>query len=272
MRRIMIGLTSLALVAAFILPGCSDWTKARIEVAKDATFKKIDSLLGSMEVKRKEIDLSLGSMKEAVNGIAKAKIKAQVKHDQIDAKAQPYRDKLAQADASLRKLRDYLAANEPVDIGGKTYTPDDLKKLADQVIEARKGYSTQIAGFEQSQVELKKVIVMLDKNQREHQSQISRLEGQIAQIDVQMVAVRAMKDASASMGDGNASLAQNVAKLEDKVADLLADTKVELAIEGEKWDAGRAERQIDSAESLITAIQAPRDTIAEIDRILSGKK
>jgi len=272
MRRMMIGLTILVVVVVYTLPGCSDGTKARIEVAKDAAVKKIDSLLGSMDVKRKEIDLSLGSMKEAVNGIAKAKIKAQVKHDQIDAKAQPYREKLAQADASLRKLRDHLTAAEPVEIGGKNYTTDELKKMADQIIETRKGYSTQIAGFEQSQAELKKVIIMLEKNQREYQSQVSRLEGQIAQIDVQMVAVRAMKDASASMGDGNATLAQNVAKLEDKVADLLADTKVELAIEGEKWDAGRTERQINSAESFITATQAPRDTIAEIDRILSGQK
>ena len=99
MRRMMIGLTILVVVVVYTLPGCSDGTKARIEVAKDAAVKKIDSLLGSMDVKRKEIDLSLGSMKEAVNGIAKAKIKAQVKHDQIDAKAQPYREKLAQADA-----------------------------------------------------------------------------------------------------------------------------------------------------------------------------
>ena len=272
MKRMIFCLAALGLLAVFLLPGCSDGTKARVEVAKDAALKKIDSLLGNMDVKRKEIDLSVSSLKEAVNGIAKARIKAQVKHDQIDAKAQTYREKLAQADGSLKKLRDHLSANKSVEIGGKTYQPDELKKMAEQVIEARKGYAVQIAGFEQSQAELKKVVATLEKNQREYQAQIGRLEGQIAQIDTQMVAVRAMKDASASMGDGNATLNQNVAKLEDKVADLLADTTAELAMESEKWDASRTEKQIDSVESFITATQAPTDPIGEIDRILGGKK
>lgn len=81
-----------------------------------------------------------------------------------------------------------------------------------------------------------------------------------------------MKDASTTMGDGGASLSENVAKLEDKVSDVLAEMKVELTAQGEKWDAAEADKRINSPEEVIAATQQPRDTIAEIDRILGGKK
>jgi len=254
------------------LAGCGDSVRARVEVATDRAVEKLDSILGSLDVKRKEIDLSMRSLKDAVTGISKARIKAQVKHDQIDRQAQPVRDRIAQADASLKKLRDYLAAGEPVEIGGKTYSVEDLKKMAGEIIEARKGHAAQIATSEQSQAELKKVIAALEKKQREYEGKISRLEGQIAQIDAQMVAVKAMKDASATMGDGSATLAENVATLEGKVADLLADVQVELAVESHSWDATAADKQIDAVDAFIAATQEPKDTIAEIDRILGEGK
>lgn len=255
-----------------VLAGCGDSVRARVEVASEKAVEKLDSILGSLDVKRKEIGLSLRSLKDAINGISKARIKAQVKLDQIDRQAQPVRDRMAQADASLKKLRDYLAAGEPVEIGGKTYSVEDLKQMATEIIEARKGHAAQIAAFEQSQAELKKVVAVLEKNQQEYEEQIARLEGQIAQIDAQMVAVKAMKDASATIGDGNATLAENVARLEDKVNDLFADVQVELAVESQSWDAAAADKQIDAVDAFIAATQEPKDTIAEIDRILGEGK
>jgi phage shock protein A len=255
-----------------VLAGCGDSVRARVEVASEKAVEKLDSILGSLDVKRKEIDLSMRSLKEAVSGISKARIKAQVKHDQIDRQAQPVRDRIAQADASLKKLRDYLTAGEPVEIGGKTYSVDDLKQMAGEIIDARKGYAAHVTAYEQSQAELKKVIAALERNQREYERHISRLESQIAQINAQMVAVKAMKDASATMGDGSAALAENVATLEDKVADLLADVQVELAVESQSWDAAVADKQIDAVDAFIAATQEPKDTIAEIDRILGEGK
>jgi hypothetical protein len=51
---VLLGLTA---VVGFGVYGCSDGTKARIEVAKDKALKQLDDMLGSMDVKRKEIDL-----------------------------------------------------------------------------------------------------------------------------------------------------------------------------------------------------------------------
>ena len=251
-----------------VLAGCG----ARVEVAKEKALEKIDSLLGSMDVKRKEVELSLNALKDGVAGIRKAKIKAQVKHDQISQQAEPFHAKITQADTTLKKLRDHLASNEAVEIAGTKYSPDELKKMASEVIAARKSNADQIAGFEKSKANLKKVISTLEARQREYEARISSLEGQIAQIDTQAVALKAMKDASASMGDANATLDENVTNLEDKVNDLFADMQVELLAEGEQWDATAADKQIDSVDAFIQATQEPTDTIAEIDRILGDGK
>ena len=262
MKRLVI------IVSLCVLSGCG----ARAEVAKEKALEKIDNLLGSMDVKRKEIELSLKALKDGVAGIRKAKIKAQVKHDQIGQRAEPFQAKIAQADTTLKKLRDYLASNEAVEIAGKKYSPDELKKMANDVIGARKSNTDQVAGFEKSQTNLKKVVTTLEKRQREYETRISSLEGQIAQIDTQSVALKAMKDASASMGDADATLDENVTNLEDKVNDLFADMQGELLAEGDKWDATTADKEIDSVDAFIEATQEPTDTIGEIDKILGDSK
>ena len=100
---------------------------SRVEVAKEKALAKIDSLLGTMVVKRKEIDISVRALKDGINGLRKAKIKAQVKHDQLEQTVAPITDKIASVDQSLKKLRAYLASGEPVDVAGKTYSPQELK-------------------------------------------------------------------------------------------------------------------------------------------------
>jgi predicted nucleic acid-binding Zn-ribbon protein len=259
----------LAIVLSLcVLAGCD----ARTEVAKKKALEKIDSLLGSMDVKRKEVELSMKALKTGVDGIRKAKIKAQVKHDQIGQRAEPFQARIAQADTTLKKLRDYLVSNEAVEISGKEYSPDQLKKMANDVIAARKSNSDQVAGFDKSQANLKKVVTTLEKRQREYEARIVSLEGQIAQIDTQAVALKAMKDASASMGDADTTLDQNVTNLEDKVNDLFAETQAELLGEGEKWDATAADTEINSVDAFIKATQEPTDTISEIDKILGDGK
>lgn len=262
MRHIVLILSLLA------LNGCGD---ARTEAVKDKALEKIDNLIGSVDVKRKEIELSLSAFKKGVADLRKARITAQVKHDQFGQKADPYRTRIADTDKTLKKLREYLAQNEAVQIGGTTYSPDALKKMANEVIAARKRDVEQVEGFEKSQATLQKIITTLEKRQSDYESRISSLEGQIAQIDTQADALTALKDASSAMGDANSTLEENVEKLEDKVNDLFADVQVELLAEGDGWDAAGANKEIRSLDDLIGAMQEPTDTIAEIDRILGNE-
>jgi len=270
LKRFIVILFVAVLAGGLALPGCGDAAKARVDVAKQAAMKKLDGFLGSLDVKRKEIDLAIKSLKQATTEISKQRIKAQVKVDQIDSKVQPVRDQIAKTDSSLKRFRDLIATGASGEIAGKSYSLDEIKAMAAQVIEARKRYEGQVASFDQSQVGLKKIVTSLDVRRNELQGKINQLETSLTKIDMQMASAKAMKDASAAIGDSETSLDENIANLEDMVADLMAETQGELAIEGEKWDFAAADQQIDSVDAIISNTQGPSDTLSEIDLILGN--
>jgi chromosome segregation ATPase len=270
LKRLLVLPLVVVLAGGAALPGCDDASKARVDVAKEAAVKKLDGFLGSLDVKRKEIDLAIKSLKTATTEISKQRIKAQVKADQIDSQAQPIREQIAKTDSSLKKFRELIAAGTPGEIAGNSYSLDEIKAMAAKVIDARKRYEAQVASFDQSQAGLKKIVTSLDLRRDDLQSKINQLETSLTKIDMQMASAKAMKDASTALGDSEASLDQNIANLEDMVADLMAETQSELAIEGEKWDFAAADQQIDSVDSIISKTQGPADTLAEIDLILGN--
>ena len=261
-----------SLLALSLIIGCSDNAKARIEVAKDKALKLLDNMLGTMDVKRKEIELQVQGLKQAIAGISKAKIKASLKVEELNRKAEPLQAKQGEIDSTLKKYRQFLAKNESVELAGKTLTPVQLKANADKLIAARKQYTDEIASYDLSKVELQKVVTTFELKQQELNGQLTSLQSKTAQIDSQMVAVRALREAKTAMGDGSASLGDNVANLEGKVNDLLSDIRTELATEGQMFDEAAASKKIDSIDTIISGAQGPKDTLSEIDRILKDGK
>lgn len=259
--RMTFGLLIMALVL-----GCG----ARVEVARDKLRERIDSLLGSMDVKRKEIQISVGGLKEGINGLRKAKIKAQVCQDQIGRQARPQEDKLARMDEALTTLRGHLEGGKAVEIAGKTYSPEELKTLTERVMEGRKASAGQVEAFHESQARLQKVVATLDRKQQEVQKRLAEIEGQLAVIDSNRIALTAMQKSAEVMGEADAGLAKNLDKLQDKVTNLFADVEAELRCEDEKWGE-TATKEIDSVEAMVAGLQKPRDTISEIDRVLSKR-
>ncbi|VAX38913.1 hypothetical protein MNBD_PLANCTO02-508 [hydrothermal vent metagenome] len=245
---------------------------ARVEVAKKNALKKIDQLLGSMEVKREEIKQSMKAFKDVLSGLRKAEIKAQVKHDQIERKASPAKERVEKSQTTLTKLRDHIQSGKPVEIAGKTYTQTQLKEMAEKVIKARKNAQIEIGNFKKSQEGLQKVISTLQRKRKEYENRLNQLDTTLAEIDSQAIALKAMKEASATLGDSEATLFENIDKLEDKVNDLYADVQVEMQSEDAKWDEASVESEIDSVDSFIKATQKPTDVLSEIDSILNEKK
>ena len=254
-------------LATALLYGCG----ARVEVAKDRLREKIDSLLGSMDVKRKEIEISVTGLKEGISGLTRAKIKAQVCNDQIGRQARPQEEKLAGMDAALKTLRGHLESAKPVEIAGKTYSPAELKELTDRVLAARKACAGQVEAFHESQGRLQKVVATLDRKLQESQRRLTDIEGQVAVIDSNRIALTAMQRSAEVMGEADASLAKSLDNLQDKVNGLYADVETELRCEDEKWGDEAATKEINSAEAVVARLQTPHDTVGEIDRLL-GKR
>ena len=173
----------LALICIAMLPLFLVGCQVRVEVAKKKALAKIDSMLGSLDVKRTEIKLSVDALEEGVNGLRKAKIKAQVKHDQLEQKVAPITERIADIDQSLKRLRDHLASGKSVEIAGNDYSAEELKQMADKVLNARKELVSRQEGFQKSKESLQKVVATLEQKQQEYEQRLSRLESQIAEID-----------------------------------------------------------------------------------------
>jgi len=256
-----------ALASALAL-GC----EARLEVAKEKVMNKIDSILGGMDVKRKEIEISVNGMKEGINNLRKAKIRVQVSNEQIQREAKPLEERLVNTDSALKALRGHLEASEPVEIAGKTYSQEELKDLADRILRARKVCVGQLDGFHSAETRLEKVASTLERKQQDLQQHLSDIEGQLVVLDSNRVALEAMQKSADAMGENDRSLAQSLDHLQKKVNALYVDIEVGLRIEDAKWAEDLATTEIDATQSLVAKIQNPHDTITEIDQILAKKQ
>ena len=271
MKKFVI-LFGLAVVAGLGIYGCSDANKARVDVAEKNVLDKLDGMLGKMDVQKAEIDNGIKSAKQAVEGVRKAKVRAQVQLDQLTEKVRPFEEKLAACDATLVKLRDALATENPATFAGKTYSVDELKTMAGRVIAERKKAETEINGFKAAREAMTKQVALLTETQQKIETKIVNLQTQVARLDSEIAAAKAMKQSSAAMGDASVSLADNLNELEKKIATLSGDARAELVSETDRWNSSSTEKAISDVDAFIRDSQTPGNTIDEIDAILGKKK
>jgi len=251
MREIVV----MSLASALLLTAGCD---ARTQVAKEKALQKIDSLLGNIDVKRKEIELSVEALKEGLAGLRKAKITAQVKLDQLDRKAQPIVERLATVDDTLKRLRDHLKSGTAIEIAGRTYSQEELKSMATQVIAERKGAAEQRSVLRDAQARLRKVVATLERKQWDYEQRVSAIDNRVAVIDASRSALLAMKEAGQAMKGGY----EGLKRLNEKVSDLYAEVETGLIFEDAKWDKS-------STEKFIIDFQRPTDMIQAIDKALA---
>ena len=243
--------TACLAFAVLLTAGC----EARTQVAKEKALEKIDSLLGSIDVKGKEIELSVSALKDGLSGLQKAKIMAQVKLKQLDTKVRPVEERISTVDDTLKTLRDHLKSGMAVEIAGRSYRQDELKVMAQQVIAERKGAAEQLSGLRDSQARLKKVVATLERKQQDYEQKLSAIGNRVAVIDASRIALMAMKEAGKALEGGDKGLE----RLEEKVNDLCAEVETELIVEDAKWDT----------DNFMVNLQKPTDTIEAINKVLA---
>ena len=207
MKRFFVVLVTMACVA-----GCG----ARVEVAKEKVLKQIDSLLGKMDVERKQIQIEMKGLSDGIDGIRRAKIKAKAKQDQIKGEAEPIQEQIAKVDKVLKLLRTHLEANDPVEIAGKKYSPNEIKETADKLLKERKQLSDKADAMKTVETSLAQTASGLEKQQNVYQQKLHKLEAQVAQIDAQSIALKAKQEAAAAMGNADESLSRSVEGLQEQ--------------------------------------------------------
>ena len=171
MKRLFLFLLLVPVGAAVIwsMGGCG----ARTEVAVAKIAEQIDDLLGRLDVKRTEIERSLATLKQGQTGLRRARIRAQVKQDQLQRKMAPIERRMSDIDESLDVLRGHLADGTPAELAGKTYPVAQVRVMADRLLEARRLSVRQVDGYRAAQQRLAAVVSTLERKEAECGSRLS---------------------------------------------------------------------------------------------------
>jgi phage shock protein A len=271
MKRLVLVLIAGVVMVPLLLaltPGCGP----RFQVAKKKALDRLDDALGKMDVEKAQIDQGIKGAKQGLEGVRRARIKAQVQVAQLDEKAKPSQERIEQCDRTLVRLRDLIKADKPAEIGGKTYSQNDLNEMADQVIHERKVAESQVNSCKAARQRLEKVVVSLTKAQQTVETRLTTLQGQVAQLEAEMAGAKAMQQAAGAMGDGDATLMANLDNLEAKIAGLTADARATLQGEEEKIQVAGANKTIDNVNTFMRNLEKPKNRVEQINQILTAKK
>jgi len=266
MKRAIV-LVGTLITALSLIPGCG----VRVEVAKEKLLNEIDGLLGEVDIQRKEVELAIRKMAQATNELGKNKIKCQVQVQRLSKQVKAVEERIAEVDASLRTLRDYLARGKAVEIAGKTFTPDKLQDMAKRVIEARRNLVSEAESLERAKATITQAAEMLGHRYEAATSRLAAFKSQLKELDAQIVALDALKDAAKIAGTSNESFVDDLQDLQDKISGLHDKVQIELRWEEEKWKALDDQAEVESTDKIFATTRNTADTIAEIDRLV-GKR
>ena len=266
-----IGLLSLvALVAVGLYLGCGP----RAGVAKDAAIKKIDELLGPLNVKQKEVEMAYAELVEATAGIRDKRIEAQVRLKSLTEKKAGFESDEAKLISDLGRLRQMLSDAEStgsIERNGKEISIEQLKSLADAIVKQIKLLKDQITKNDVIAAAWAKNLEILKKNDETSKAQLAKLENQLDQIRSKKSALDAMKEAATIAGPG-ASISDKFNELTEDVDELLVNIDTEWAIEEAKLDERIADVQTDNLVTLEELLDDKTDissTMNEIDKLLN---
>ncbi len=273
-KHLTLGLV-IAGIALVTYIGC-DGANARVGVAKDAAIKKIDDLLGPLNVKQKEVENAYAELKEASSGLRDKRIEAQVRLKSLTNKKSEMDTEKAKLLADLGKLKQYLSdaeATGAIKIGEKEVSIEQLKNLADGTIKKMQSLNDRVAKNEIIASAWAKNLDLLKKNDDTSAAQLSKLEGQLDQIRSKKSALDAMKEAATIAGPG-ASISDKFNDLTESVDELLVNLDTEWEIEKVKLDERIAEVEAESSLSLDDLLNDKTDistTMGELDKILKAE-
>lgn len=241
---------------------------ARGAVVQENVLKRIDALIGESEVKRQKVEEGVANWQKALQPLAEGKIKAKVEADQLQRKIDEVQRKIADAEASLKTIQEYLTEGKPVELAGRTYTPEDLNVQARKVIDAHKTLTAEVKSMKEAHAKLLARADSLAQKHDEAKRQLATLKSQVTQIDTNIASLNSMKAARQAAGDGGVTLAKNFDKLQSDINDLDAQIQTEIGIEDEMWLEVSAASDVDDVSRFIGATKGAEDTLSEINSIL----
>ncbi len=272
-KYLLLGLLVAGVAVGTYASGGCDGAGARVGVAKDAAIKKIDDLLGPLNVKQKEVENAFNELKSASSGLREKRIEAQVRLKSLTEKKQSLGNQEAKLMGDLKKLKQMLSdaeATGSITRGDKEISKLQLKNLADGTVKKIKLLKDQVTKNDVISGAWAKNLELLTKNDETSAAQLKKLGDQLDQIRSKKSALDAMKEAATIAGPG-ASISDKFNDLTADVDELLVNLDTEWEIEKIKIDERIAEVETDSSVSLEDLLDDKTDvssTMDEIDKLL----
>ena len=273
-KYLLLGLLIVGIAVGTYI-GC-DGAGARMGVAKDAAIKRIDDLLGPLNVKQKEVENAFAELKDASAGIRDKRIEAQVRLKALTEKKASMASEQTKLMSDLGKLKQMLTDAEStgsITKGDKEISVAQLKSLADSTMKKLKSLKDRVTKNDVISAAWAKNLDLLKKNDETSAAQLKKLGNQLDEIKSKKSALDAMKEAATIAGPG-ASISDKFNDLTKGVDELLIELDTEWEIEKVKIDERIAEVEEDSSLSLEDLLHTDDDdvtgTISEIDSFLNG--
>jgi len=265
-------LVAVVVIAIASYGGCGP----RFGVAKDAAMKKVDEFLGELNVRQKEVEQALASIKKDVAGLREKRIEAQVRVKSMQQKKddlQANREQLVDNLGKLKALLDEAESTGSVTKNGKEVSLEQLKKVADDTVKDLKSVKEQIVNNDVIASAWAKNLEMLKNNDETSQVQLKKLETQLEGILAKKSALDAMKEAASIVGPG-VSLSDKFNDLTKGVDELLVKVDTKWQLEQEKLNDRIAEVEASSIPTIDELFNVKTDissTKSEIDKLLEAE-
>ncbi len=250
--------------------------EARVGVAKDAALKKIDDLLGPLNVQQKKVELAYAELETDTAGLREKRIEAKVRLESMQKKKAELQTNREQLVADLGKLKTMLDEAEgsgSITRNGKEVSLEELKSVADATVKNLKNLKDQITKNDVIASAWAKNLEMLQKNDEISQKQLKKLASQLEEIQSKKSTLDAMKEAASIAGPG-ASLSDKFNDLTKEVYELLVQVDTKWEIEEAKLNDRIAEVEADNILTLDELLNDKTDvssTKSEIDKLLEAE-
>lgn len=270
-KYLLLGLL-VAGIAVGTYVGCGG---ARVGVAKDAAIKKIDELLGPLNVKQKKVELALAELKEASERIRSGRFDAAGRLKQLNEKKAGYVERKTKLMDDLKKLSDMLSnlnSDGMFEPPGKAPIPvAKLQDVADQTMAQVKSLNEKIANDEMVIKVWTKNFELLKKDDDTSTAQLEKLDSQLELIKGKKLTLDSLRQATLLAPAGE-SVSDKFNDLTDSVDELMREVDTGLAFEESKIDDRVAEIEKNSMTTLEDLLddgsEPVSDTTSAIQKML----
>ena len=232
-RYLVLGLLVAAVITGAVI-GCGP----RAEVAKDKIMKKLDSILGELDVKKKSIEMKMDTLRADTEKLVFQRARAEAKLNLMTEKRDAIKSTMDSLKGKLKKVSGYLeqaksAEDGKIKIGEREISIAEFEKAATETIKDYEDEKKRLAAKDKAVELLGDSVNYLLAQEKTAKELMGQLKLKIEEIEIKKENVDTIKEARSFSGE-NKSINDQLASLEKEIDDLNIDLEATLKVEESK--------------------------------------